>query len=129
MLKLIYTENGFDLEPLTQGLEEWVTNRVLLALRSGTDLSVQPSTAAFLLPSDLTYLEDLVNAAQTQVGEILAVNICDRQWVEVVLQGTWLTSEPDSEEGLFVCQLSDHAEFFLHELWQEAGDREEAIEF
>ncbi|HAC63288.1 MAG TPA: hypothetical protein DCF68_07025 [Cyanothece sp. UBA12306] len=120
MLKLIYTENGCELESLTQVLEEWVNNRVLLALRSGTDLSIKPSTAAFLLPSNLTYLEDLVNAAKMQVGEILAVNICDRHWVEVVLQGTWLTSEPDSEEGLFVCQLSDRAEYFLHELWQEA---------
>lgn len=128
MLKLIYTENGFDLELLTQGVEEWLTNRVVLAVRSGTELLVQPSTAAFLLPSDLTHLDELVKASQTQVGEILAVNVCDRQWVEVVLQGTWLTCEPDGDEGLFVSKLSDRAELFLYQLWQEAGDREEVID-
>lgn len=120
MLKLIYTDNGFDLKYLPQSLEEWVSTRVLLAIRSGASLSVKPSTSAFLLPIELPYVEDLVKATQTQVGEILEVSVVDRELVEVILQGTWLTSESDSEEGLFVCQLSDHTERFLYQLWQEA---------
>lgn len=40
MLKLTYTETSFHLECLTQSLEEWVAQRVILALRVGQSLYV-----------------------------------------------------------------------------------------
>jgi hypothetical protein len=120
MLKLTYTENGFHLEHLAQSLEEWVTARVILALRSGTGFCVEPSTAAFLLPADLPYLSDLEKLVQGENGDNIELSFCDDHYVEVVLQGTWLTSEPNSEEGIFVTVMSERAEFFLYKLWQEA---------
>ncbi|MEA5533187.1 alr0857 family protein [Crocosphaera sp. XPORK-15E] len=119
MLKLIYTENGFSLDYLNQSLEAWVTTRVMLALRSGSSLCVEPSQAAFLIPVDLPYLDQLLAAAAAEMGEVLEVTTCDDESVEVVLQGTWLGSDVASEEGVFVCRLSDRAEFLLHKLWQE----------
>ncbi|MEM8778495.1 MAG: alr0857 family protein [Cyanobacteria bacterium P01_G01_bin.49] len=119
MLKLTYTDNGFYLNYLHQSLEGWVTTRVMLALRSGTSLCVEPSTAAFLVPVDLPYLDELLKIADTEIGEILEITRCDEHSWEIVLQGTWLASDIASEEGLFVCRLSDRAEFFLDKLWQE----------
>jgi hypothetical protein len=120
MLKLTYTENGFNLEHLTQSLEEWVTARVILALRSGTGFYVEPSTAAFLLPVDLPYLSDLAKLIQKENGDSIELSFCDGEYVEVILQGTWLASAPDSEEGIFVTLMSDRTEFFLYKLWQDA---------
>ncbi|ACK72455.1 conserved hypothetical protein [Gloeothece citriformis PCC 7424] len=119
MLKLTYTENGFHLERLSQSLEEWVNIRVMLALRSATPLYVEPSTAAFLLPIDVPYLTDLEKLIEKENG-FLELSMSDEETVEVSLQGTWITSDPEDEEGVFICLLSDRTEFFLEKLWQEA---------
>ncbi|NEP13049.1 MAG: hypothetical protein F6J92_02540 [Symploca sp. SIO1A3] len=118
MLKLTYTENGFYLELLAQPLEEWVTARVILALRSGTSLCVEPSNASFLLPADLPHLNTLERQGQTE--DAIALCLCDADYVEVSLQGTWLSSDPNGEEGIFVTVMSYAVEFFLFKLWQEA---------
>lgn len=119
MLKLTYTENGFHLEHLTQSLEKWVTTRVFLALRSGTGLCIEPSTACFLLPRNVPYLTDLEKLTQGENREILELSYCDAESVEVSLQGTWISSDVESDEGLFVCVMSEQAEAFLYELWKE----------
>lgn len=117
MLKLTYTENGFYLERLAQPLEEWVTARVILALRAGTNLCVEPSTASFLLPTEIPQLRHL---ERHQEGEdAIAVSLCDAEYVEVSLKGTWMTSDSDCAEGVFVASLSYTIEFFLIKLWEE----------
>jgi hypothetical protein len=119
MLKLSYTENGFYLESLNESLEKWIAKRVLLCLRAATSIYVEPSTASFLLPVNLLYLRDL-EALQVEHGEIIELTASDGEGIEVSLQGTWVTSQEDSDEGVFVCTLSDRAESFLYQLWQEA---------
>jgi hypothetical protein len=119
MLKLTYTENGFYLERLAEPLEAWISARVLLCLRAAIAICVEPTTASFLLPADLPELDNLKVLAREN-EEILAVSPCDAQDIEVSLQGTWLGSDSDSEEGIFVCGMSDRAESFLYQLWQEA---------
>ena len=59
MLKLTYTNNSFYLECLTQSLEEWVAQRVILALRVSQTLRIEPTTASFMLPLDLPGVERL----------------------------------------------------------------------
>lgn len=121
MLKLTYTENGFYLEHLAQPLEEWVTARVILALRAGTRLCVEPSTASFLLPDDMPQLRHL---ERHQEGEdAIALSICDAEYIEVSLQGTWMTSESDGETGVFVTSMNYNVEFFLLKLWEESQIR------
>ena len=121
MLKLTYTEDSFYLEHLAQPLEEWVTARVILALRAGTRLCVEPSTASFLLPVDLPQLRHL---ERHQEGEdAIVLSICDAEYVEVNLRGTWMTSESDGEAGVFVTSMSYNVEFFLLKLWEESQIR------
>ena len=121
MLKLTYTENGFYLERLAQPLEEWVTARVILALRAGTNLCVEPSTASFLLPVDMPQLRHL---ERHQEGEdAIALSLCDAEYIEVSLKGTWMTSDIDGAEGIFVTSLNYAVEFFLIKLWEESQIR------
>lgn len=120
MLKLTYTETGFHLERLAQSLEEWVQGRVILALRVGQRLLVQPSTASFLLPVELPGLPLLEAGVRQEMTEAIAVCVCDAEYVEVSLRGTWMAAVPESAEGVFVAAMSDRTEFFLFKLWQEA---------
>ncbi|MEQ9670296.1 alr0857 family protein [Coleofasciculus sp. G2-EDA-02] len=120
MLKLTYTENGFYLERLSGSLEEWVTSRVMLALRAASSLWVESSTASFLLPADMPQLADLEKAVRQQTIDDISLSICDADFIEVTLKGNWMTSNPNGEEGVFVVNLSDRTEFFLSKLWQDS---------
>ncbi len=121
MLKLTYTENGFYLERLAQSLEDWVTARVILALRAGTNLCVEPSTASFLLPADMPQLRHLERYKQGE--DAIALCVCDAEYVEVSLKGTWMTSDTEGIEGVFVTSMSYAVEFFLIKLWEESQIR------
>ncbi len=121
MLKLTYTENGFYLEHLAQSLEEWVTARVILALRAGSRLCVEPSTASFLLPADMPQLRHLER--QQEGEDAIALCVCDADYIEVNLQGTWMTSDSEGEAGIFVTSMSYAVEFFLLKLWEESQTR------
>lgn len=125
MLKLTYTENGFYLERLAQPLEEWVTARVILALRAGTSLCVEPSTASFLLPADMPQLRHLERQGEGE--DAIALSVCDAEYVEVSLQGTWMTSKSDGVEGVFVTSMSYIIEFFLLKLWEESQIRDRCL--
>jgi hypothetical protein len=120
MLKLTYAENGFHLERLSPSVEEWVTTWVLLALRSGTRLEIEPSTAAFLLPQDVPYLAELTTLIAAENPRMVALSPCDTEAIEVSLQGTWITFSEESEEGIFASSLSDRAESFLYQVWKTA---------
>jgi hypothetical protein len=121
MLKLTYTENGFYLERLAQPIEDWVGARVILALRAGTSLCVEPSTASFLLPANLPQLRHLER--QQEGEDAIALSLCDAEYVEVSLQGSWMTSNTDGAEGVFVTSMSYVVEFFLIKLWEESQVR------
>jgi hypothetical protein len=120
MLKLTYTESSFYLECLTLSLEEWVAQRVILALRVGQSLCIEPSTASFLLPVDLPGVEVLKAEVKRDDREIIALSACDAEYVEVTLRGSWLLDSSKDAVGVFFTTMSDRAEFFLHKLWQEA---------
>ncbi|MEH2254671.1 alr0857 family protein [Nostoc sp.] len=120
MLKLTYTESSFDLECVTLSLEEWVAQRVILALRVGQGLCIEPTTASFLLPVDLPGVEVLRAEVKRDDREIIALCACDAEYMEVTLRGSWLSTSSKDSVGVFVTTMSDRAEFFLHKLWQEA---------
>ncbi|AVH72916.1 alr0857 family protein [Nostoc sp. 'Lobaria pulmonaria (5183) cyanobiont'] len=120
MLKLTYTESSFDLECVTLSLEEWVAQRVILALRVGQGLCIEPTTASFLLPVDLPGVEVLRAEVKRDDREIIALCACDAEYMEVTLRGSWLSACSKDSVGVFVTTISDRAEFFLQKLWQEA---------
>ncbi len=120
MLKLTYIETGFYLEYLAKSLEEWVQGRVVLALRVGESLCIEPSTASFLLPADLPGLETLVVEVRRLAPESISLSACDAEYIEVSIEGTWVSSDAASEEGVFVAAMSHSIEFFLLKLWQDS---------
>lgn len=118
MLKITYTENGLHLERIGVSLETWLSNRVLVCLRAGTSIYAEPGTASLLLPLDLPYFRDS-KLSQEQEGSLVTIDICDESSAEAIFKGTWVATEGDCENGIFVCSLEEELEFFLHRLWQE----------
>ncbi|MEO1184989.1 MAG: alr0857 family protein, partial [Cyanobacteria bacterium J06636_27] len=121
MLKLTYTENSFYLELLTESVEEWIQARVILSLRVGQGLCVEPSTASFLLPVDLPGLGKLrTEVKQDYNREVIELCACDREFLEVSLRGYWLSVNSQNMSGGFVTSMKPNTECFLHKLWLEA---------
>lgn len=118
MLKLTYTEMNLRLERLADSLEEVVTQRVVLAIRTGQPFHIEPSCAAFLLPVGLPGLTSLKAAIEQEQVDSVAVLPADTVSVEVNLRGTWLASTSQAHEGIFLSALSDRTEFLVHRLWQ-----------
>jgi SH3-like domain-containing protein len=117
MLKLIYTDSGFSIELIEEAtLESWVSTRVLLALRSSMAIFAEPSNASFLLAKDLPLASKLTKIADS---DLVTIDTCDADYVEVSLQGTWLGADANSSEGVFVCTLYPALESLIHEVWQE----------
>ncbi|WP_407894330.1 alr0857 family protein [Scytonema sp. NUACC26] len=116
MLKLTYTENNFTLERLDESLEDWVNVRVALAVRLATGIHVEPSTASFLLTTGVSCLLKMEENSLQEAS--VKIHSCDTDFVEVVLKGLWLTSDVESEGGVFVTALSPSVELLLQQLSQ-----------
>lgn len=117
MLKVTYTETGLHLEHLNYTLEEWISLRSVLALRTKQSLVIEHSHASILLPKSLNNLS-LLQALATDKSAAVEVANCDAESVEVSLSGTWLTSKLDDVEGTFVTALPLEIEKILSQLWQ-----------
>lgn len=118
MLKLTYTDFGLHLERVTNSVEALVAQRVVLAMRTGQKMHVEPSRASFLLPiatPGLAALERLLKAEQNLA---IAIDRVDDEFVEVCLQGSWIAATADAHEGMFVVELSEQTEFFVYKLWK-----------
>ncbi|MBV9389086.1 MAG: hypothetical protein JOZ78_21930 [Chroococcidiopsidaceae cyanobacterium CP_BM_ER_R8_30] len=126
MLKLTYTEMGLHLEWLADSLEVVVEQRVILALRTGQPIHVEPSCASFLLPIDLPGLVDLQIAISQAQTDCIALTPVDSNDVEVNLRGTWLAAATSAHEGIFVTAMSEgfqptaghRLELLIHQLWE-----------
>lgn len=121
MLKLVYTEADLQLERLPQSIEAFVAKRTVLALRLGQPIHVVPNRAAFLLPTDLPEVLQLAEAL-THPDSGPGVELCpvDADYAEVSLQGIWIATDIQAEEGTFLTVLGDRAEGCIQHLWQVA---------
>ncbi|NJN86921.1 MAG: hypothetical protein HC881_12270 [Leptolyngbyaceae cyanobacterium SL_7_1] len=119
MLKITYTETGLHLEQVSQSLEEWVALRVTLSLRTGQRLVLERCTASLLLPSGLIERCQLTHLSQQEQAGVEFASI-DQEFTEVSLRGTWVSTELEATEGLFVATLPYRVEFLLFKLWQES---------
>ncbi len=120
MLKLTYTETAFHIERLSQSPEQLVALRVKLAMRMGQTMVVEPSSASFLLPVNVSTLSMLEAAIRLQRSEAIALCVADTETIEVSLTGTWITVDPEGENGIFLTVLGDRTESLLYHLWQQA---------
>ncbi len=118
MLKLIYTETDLHIEKLTASVEEWIGQRVLLALRVGDKVVVEPMNASFSLSTNLAGWNDLEYLICREASDSVALSICDADSIEIGLEGYWLASNCNSEEGVFVTHLPPKVEASLLEVWQ-----------
>ena len=126
MLKLTYTETGFNLERLAQSPEQLVALRVVLAMRVGQSISVEPSTAAFLLPANLVALSLLESEARRDDNDAIDLCVADADFVEVTLRGTWISAS-EGADGVFATVLGDRAELLLLKLWLETQAAAEVV--
>lgn len=117
MLKFTYAETGIHLERLTQSLEATIVQRVLLAIRAEKTLLLQSGTASFLLPDTLPELNRLLEIA-IQSEEQICLYRGDADFVEICLHGIWLTSDVNSDEGVFLSDLTEAAECLIAHSWQ-----------
>jgi len=118
MLKLTYTEDGLHLERIAAPLETLIVQRVVLAMRAGQTLHIEPGRASFLLPltaPGLDYLERVLRLEQSQV---IIVTPVDSAFVEVSLQGSWIAETAAAQEGMFVATVTDFAELLVYKLWR-----------
>jgi hypothetical protein len=124
MLKLIYTETDLHIEKLSSSLEEWVSQRVLLALRVGNKISVEPTGASFGLSTSLTGWPELENLIGREANEVVSLSVCDDELIEIGLEGYWLCQNPLSEEGVFVTHLPAIIENTLLAMWETFNNRQ-----
>jgi len=117
MLKITYLEDEIYLEYLEESIEAWKANRILVSLRAGVSIFAEESTACLVIPSDTPYLMGL---AELKAKKQIEITPCDEGYLEVVISGIWITSNEDSEEGIFVFSLSHSSESFLYRIWQES---------
>ncbi|MBE9182246.1 hypothetical protein IQ268_27210 [Oculatella sp. LEGE 06141] len=118
MLKLNYTDVGLYMERTMTNPELLMQERVLLAMRLGQTLHVEPGHASFLLPADIPELEVLETALHREYGSVVTLIAVDEEFVEVRLSGSWIAEDKDAHEGMFLTVMSDRTEFLIHKLWQ-----------
>ncbi|MEO1374964.1 MAG: alr0857 family protein [Cyanobacteria bacterium J06635_10] len=114
MLKLTYTDDKLSLDYSKQSLEDWVNTRVLISVRSATNIYIESSTASFLVPADSSFTAELEKLNSQNIVEFCH---CDAGTVEVVLKGVWLTSEVESETGVFVTEAEESTESLLQKMF------------
>jgi len=118
MLKLNYTEVGLYMERVVTSLELLIAQRVVLAMRLGQTLHVEPGCASFLLPADLSELAHLELALSQEQSASATVISVDSEYVEVSLTGSWIADSDEAQEGMFLTLLGDRSEFYIYKLWQ-----------
>ncbi len=123
MLKVTYLESGLYLEYLQETVEDWLSLRVILALRIGQRLIVERTTASLLLPVALVKRSALESIARREESALLSQ--VDDQYMEVTLSGTWLHSS--EEEGVFVATLHPSIEHLVFQLWKMAQTEASSI--
>lgn len=123
MLKLNYTEDGLHIEQITDSLQQVIAQRVVLALRLGQPLFLEPGCASFLLPANLPELSQLEIALQQEGNSAVTIVPVDDEFVEVGLSGIWVAQNREAHAGIFLSAIEDCVEFYIYKLWQMSNTR------
>lgn len=118
MLKIIYTETGLYLEKLSESLESWVTNHVILSLRAGIALCTEPTKACLTLKGTDKEYEAFMGILDVETSKLLALSFADPEYLEIGFEGIWLDLGHKIDEGTFVTSISEPVEQYIYEWWQ-----------
>jgi hypothetical protein len=123
MLKLHYTEVGLYMERSLSAPELLIAQQVVLALRLGQPLHVEPGRACFLLPANVPELEQLERMLEQEYSPTLSLNSVDDEFVEVGLSGSWVAAARTAHEGMFLSLMSSPVETLIYQLWQMSANK------
>lgn len=122
MLKLNYTEVGLFMERSVSAPELLIAQRVVLAMRLGQPLHVEPGRACFLLSRAVPELEQLELMLQQDPSLnchlAISLNPVGDEFVEVGLSGSWVAETIEAHEGMFLSMMSSPIESIIYQLWQ-----------
>ena len=126
MLILTYTEVGLNLERIQtpvhnlaiDRVEDLITQRVILAVRTGQPIYVQPGRASFLVPAKNVSLKEFKATVQGETIRSIDLTSVDHDSYEISLRGTWVANNSDAFEGMFVTSLNDRIEYYIDRLWR-----------
>jgi hypothetical protein len=128
MLKIIYAETGQHLEPIlaespaakTCQRNDWIAARLKFAQSIGQTLSVSQERATFMLPNSIGNVTEIDTYLNSLGAEMVAVDWCDLGWVEIELAGSWIYTDVDRAEGVFIAEQPEPVESYLLQLWEGA---------
>lgn len=120
MLKITYTSTGATLEHSCESLESILRRRVLLSLRVGEPLGLEPIAVSLLVGHSLPGLKALAGAIAQTPTQALALIQKSAAQVEMRLQGYWLAQQEKPGEGIFFANFDPTVEGYLVKIWQES---------
>jgi hypothetical protein len=128
MLKIIYAETGQHLEPIPaespaaklRQRDDWIAERIKFAQSIGQTLLVSQERATFMLPNSIGDVTEIDNCLNSLGAERVTVACCDLGWVEIELAGSWISTDVDRAEGVFVTEQPEPVESYLLTLWEVA---------
>jgi hypothetical protein len=118
MLKITYTSTGATLEHSSESLEATMRRRVMLSLRVGEPLGLEPTSISLLVNHSLPALKALATViaqAPTYALQLIQRGAAE---VEMQLQGYWLAQPQNPGEGVFLAHFDPTLECHLVKIWQ-----------
>lgn len=118
MLKLTYTSTGVTLERSVESFEAAIRQRVLLGLRIGEPVGLEPTCISLLVSHSLPALKGLMGEiSQTPTHALELIHKGTTQ-VEMRLQGYWLAQQGNPGVGIFFINTDPALENHLVKIWQ-----------
>jgi hypothetical protein len=117
MLKLTYTSTGVTLERSVESLDVAVRRRVMLGLRMGQPLGMEPTSVSLMVNRSVPALKALMSAVASAPASTLRL-VQRAAQVEMQLQGYWLAQQEPLGEGVFMMNLDPTLEGHLVNIWQ-----------
>jgi hypothetical protein len=118
MLKFTYTSTGVTLERSVESFETSIRQRVLLGMRIGEPVGLEPTSISLLVSHSLPDLKRLMAVVvQTPTNALELIQKGAAQ-VEMRLKGYWLTQSENPGEGIFFMNVEPVVEGHLVNIWQ-----------
>ncbi len=119
MLKLTYTSTGVTLERSVEFFEVAIRRRVLLGLRIGNPVGLEPTSISLLVKHSLPALKGLRGLITHTPTDALQLVAKGSIQVEIRLKGYWLTQQENFPgEGIFLTNTHPEVEGHLVQIWK-----------